>query len=107
MSLRRGSYQSFNAAARLLLWLAELFTPVAWPYVLAPPNTCNDANCSRASPPILGVVSAAGDHAADWPPGQGEMGLKGHVRQPGQLPLHSNFRTPWMVLPRFWDKTHG
>ena len=37
---------------------AELFAPVAWPYVLAPPDTWNVANLSRASPPILGVVSA-------------------------------------------------
>jgi hypothetical protein len=37
---------------------AELFAPVAWPYVLAPPDTRNVANLSGASPPILGVVSA-------------------------------------------------
>jgi hypothetical protein len=37
---------------------AELFAPVAWPYVLAPPDTWNVANLSGASPPILGVVSA-------------------------------------------------
>jgi hypothetical protein len=39
---------------------AELFAPVAWPYVLAPPRHMDVANLSRASPPILGVVSTGG-----------------------------------------------
>jgi hypothetical protein len=54
---------------------AELFAPVAWPYVLAPPRHMECRQSFRGEPAYTRRCERHGHYAADWRLGQAETGL--------------------------------